>query len=78
MGRAFVGRQPRLLQWAGPVPTRCECCGDVLVREFVDAKTSHGPWGCFCVECAGQLAVSSVPALCRVFQLLDGSWVTVL
>jgi hypothetical protein len=66
----------RVLWWGGEVPSRCDRCGVGLSSVFVDCKTFQGPWGCFCVECGGEVAVAVVPSLCRVYQRVDGGWVS--
>jgi hypothetical protein len=66
----------RVLWWGGQVPSRCDRCGAALSAVFVDCKTVQGPWGCFCVWCAGDVALSVDPSLCRVFQRVDDGWVS--
>ena len=46
--------------------------------EFVDCKTIDRRWAALCVPCAGLLAASASPSLCRVFQLCDDGWVCLL
>lgn len=66
----------RFLEWSGEAPVMCECCGAAITAVFVDCKTIHGVWGSFCVGCAGELAVSAAPPLCRVFQASSSGWVS--
>jgi hypothetical protein len=75
--REVVGAgEGRVVWWVGVVPERCERCGAKITAVFVDCKTTMGGWGSLCVWCAGELAVSSSPALCRVFQRCDEGWVS--
>jgi|HubBroStandDraft_1064217.scaffolds.fasta_scaffold312431_2 hypothetical protein len=65
----------RVKVWSGSPPVRCANCGAAIGDVFVDCKTVHGPWASVCVTCAGEVAASSSPALCRVFQLSAAGWV---
>lgn len=37
--------------WLSPPPACCEICGLVIKDEFVDGKTTYGPWACMCMMC---------------------------
>jgi hypothetical protein len=39
--------------WSGSKPVQCQIpgCGTKLHGEFVDGKTTHGPWGLMCPRC---------------------------
>ncbi len=41
--------QPK--KWMGSSPDNCQLCGKPLTTEFVDGKTSMGPWAMMCIEC---------------------------
>jgi hypothetical protein len=62
--------------WIGEVPLRCDRCGELVPACWVVCKTCCGWWGIFCVPCAGEVAVSGEPPLCRVFQRYRQSWVS--
>lgn len=75
--REFVGAGlERAVWWAGEVPVRCERCGELITALFVDCKTVDGVWGCFCLGCAGEVAVAAGPPLCRAFQQSAFGWVS--
>lgn len=37
--------------WLGPLPEKCDICGDPELNAFVDGKTQFGPWGTMCLAC---------------------------
>jgi hypothetical protein len=67
----------RVVWWKGLPPAKCDSCGKQLSAVFVDCKSTVGVWGEFCVECAGDVAVSAHPSLCRVFQWTREGWVSI-
>lgn len=76
--RELVGAGPgRIVWWGGVVPRECDVCGAAITAVFVDCKTTLGGWGSVCVECVGEVAASSSPALCRVFQKFGKGWVSI-
>lgn len=38
-------------RWLSPVPTKCDTCGQPIVKVFYDARTKRGPWACMCEKC---------------------------
>lgn len=69
-------RPYRVLFWSGSPPAGCDACGVELPAVFVDCKTVMGWWGCLCVRCAGDLAATAGPPLCRVYQASSSGWVS--
>lgn len=37
--------------WQGSVPTKCDINGEPFLKEFVDGKTTMGPWANMCPQC---------------------------
>ena len=37
--------------WCGPAPEKCDICGAIIVKVFIDGATRYGPWGNMCVSC---------------------------
>ena len=77
MREVFGAGAGRIVWWGGVVPSQCDRCSARLSTVFVDCKSTVGAWGCFCVGCAGEVAVSAEPPLCRVFQRCDGGFVSI-
>jgi len=44
-------------KWMGPLPDRCDFCGEALKNRFVDGKTVYGPWGILCQNCHKAIGV---------------------
>ena len=40
---------PKQRYWMGSTP-KCDFCGAVDLKEFVDGKTVHGPWAIICTN----------------------------
>lgn len=38
-------------RWLSPPPKTCDICECHITKEFVDGKTSMGPWACMCMNC---------------------------
>lgn len=38
-------------QWMGGKPEQCDICHEPLTGDFIDGKTSFGPWGIMCTGC---------------------------
>ena len=39
------------IYWIGSDPSKCDLCGKEDLKEFYDAMTKMGPWGCICKKC---------------------------
>ena len=37
--------------WNGPVPSRCQTCGQPITNIFYDAVTLDGQWALMCHDC---------------------------
>lgn len=37
--------------WMGPPPQKCDTCPKPITEQFVDGKTSMGPWANMCPAC---------------------------
>ena len=37
--------------WIGEPPSVCDMCNLPITKEFIDAKTCYGVWGCLCFDC---------------------------
>lgn len=46
-------RNAKRPQWTGMPPPMCDLCGRHITDTFVDGKTTMGPWGIMCDDCAG-------------------------
>ena len=38
-------------KWLSELPKKCDICGKLLGKYFIDGKTNMGPWGLLCTEC---------------------------
>ena len=38
-------------KWLGTPPKQCDVCGSKITMEFVDGKTTLGPWANLCMTC---------------------------
>lgn len=40
-----------MVKWIGTKPTHCDVCHRELRKEFIDGKTTMGPWAIMCSRC---------------------------
>ena len=38
-------------KWSGTLPTTCDLCKGKLKKEFIDGRTTFGPWAIMCKKC---------------------------
>ncbi len=43
--------------WMGPPPEKCDICGDPITDEFVDGKTTMGPWANMDKRCYSRVGI---------------------
>ena len=37
--------------WSGPIPTRCDLCGEKITDTFIDGKVHNASWAIMCRKC---------------------------
>lgn len=52
-----MARYKRPRQWIGEPPGVCDFCRGPIVKEFVDGRTTFGPWAFMCPVCYPQYGV---------------------
>jgi len=41
--------------WCGPIPKKCDICGEILTDVWIDGRTIYGPWADMCRTCHGRI-----------------------
>ena len=58
----------------GSDPSKCDICGKKDLKEFYDAKTKMGPWGCLCKKCFKTHGIGLGIGLGQYYVLKDGKY----
>ena len=43
--------------WVGEPPKDCQICARSITSEFIDGKTTKGPWAMMCIHCHHECGV---------------------
>lgn len=64
--------------WTGTPPCTCDVCGDVILNEFVDGKTTqNGCWALMCPQCHVSVGSGLGVGRGQRYELRGEDWVQV-
>jgi hypothetical protein len=64
------------MKWLGKVQN-CDICGSALKTQFVDGKTTFGPWGMLCPECHKKHGVGLGTGKGQLYEKQGNDWVKI-
>ena len=65
---------PKPKEWTGLPPDRCDLCSDPITDEFIDGRTTEGPWANMCPECHQSWGMGCGTGHGQRYRLTDGRW----